>query len=40
MLIENDKRGVALQLLYSDEKFSVPKNLYIIGMILFSGATS
>lgn len=33
MLIENDKRGVALQLLYSDEKFSVPKNLYIIGMI-------
>ena len=33
MLIENDKRGVALQLLYSDEKFSVPKNLYIIGMM-------
>lgn len=24
MLIENDKRGVELQLLYSDEKFSVP----------------
>ena len=33
MLIENDKRGVALQLLYSDEKFSVPKNVYIIGMM-------
>lgn len=31
MLIENDKRGVELQLLYSDEKFSVPKNIYIIG---------
>lgn len=28
MLIENDKRGVSLQLLYSDEKFSVPK-IYI-----------
>ncbi len=33
MLIENDKRGVELQLLYSDEKFSIPKNLYIIGMM-------
>ncbi|ETA80438.1 ATPase AAA [Youngiibacter fragilis 232.1] len=33
MLIENDKRGNALQLLYSDEKFSVPKNVYIIGMM-------
>lgn len=33
MLIENDKRGVSLQLLYSDEKFSVPKNVYIIGMM-------
>ncbi|MEI6132404.1 MAG: AAA family ATPase [Bacillota bacterium] len=33
MLIENDKRGNALQLLYSDEKFSVPKNLFIIGMM-------
>ncbi|SFN97133.1 AAA family ATPase [Proteiniclasticum ruminis] len=33
MLIENDKRGNALQLLYSDEKFSVPKNLHIIGMM-------
>lgn len=33
MLIENDKRGNALQLLYSDEKFFVPKNVYIIGMM-------
>lgn len=33
MLIENDKRGVSLQLLYSDEMFSVPKNIYIIGMM-------
>jgi len=33
MLIENDKRGVSLQLLYSDEKFSVPENVYIIGMM-------
>ena len=33
MLIENDKRGTSLQLLYSDEKFSVPKNVYIIGMM-------
>ncbi len=33
MLIENDKRGVQLQLLYSDEKFSVPENVYIIGMM-------
>ena len=33
MLIENDKRGLSLQLLYSDEMFSVPKNVYIIGMM-------
>lgn len=33
MLIENDKRGIELQLLYSDEKFSVPRNVYIIGMM-------
>lgn len=33
MLIENDKRGVPLQLLYADEKFSVPKNVYLIGMM-------
>ncbi len=33
MLIESDKRGATLQLLYSDEQFSVPKNIYIIGMM-------
>ena len=35
MLIENDKRGShnKLQLLYSDELFYVPENLYIIGMM-------
>ena len=33
MLIENDKRGVGLRLLYSDEKFSIPSNVYIIGMM-------
>lgn len=33
MLIEKDKRGNSLQLLYSDEKFFVPKNVYIIGMM-------
>jgi len=33
MLIESDKRGNELQLLYSDEKFSVPKNVYILGMM-------
>lgn len=33
MLLESDKRGVALQLLYADEKFSIPENLYIIGMM-------
>lgn len=33
MLIENDKRGAELQLLYSDEMFSVPRNVYIIGMM-------
>lgn len=33
MLIENDKRGTELQLLYSDEKFAVPANVYIIGMM-------
>lgn len=33
MLIETDKRGIELQLLYSDEKFSVPANVYIIGMM-------
>lgn len=33
MLIESDKRGNSLQLLYSDEKFYVPANVYIIGMM-------
>lgn len=33
MLIEMDKRGRDLQLLYSDEQFSIPENLYIIGMM-------
>lgn len=31
MLIERDKRGNAIQLLYSNEKFSIPSNVYIIG---------
>ena len=33
MLIESDKRGNSLQLLYSDEKFNVPANVHIIGMM-------
>jgi 5-methylcytosine-specific restriction protein B len=33
MLIENDKRGLELQLLYRNEMFSIPKNVYIIGMM-------
>ena len=35
MLIECDKRGSRnkIQLLYSDEMFSVPDNVYIIGMM-------
>lgn len=33
MLLENYKRGASLQLVYSDEKFSIPDNLYIIGMM-------
>lgn len=33
MLIEPDKRGSSLQLLYANEQFSVPSNLYIIGMM-------
>ena len=31
MLIENDKRDVELPLLYSDEKFAIPGNVYLIG---------
>lgn len=33
MLIEADKRDIGLRLLYNDEEFSVPKNLYVIGMM-------
>lgn len=33
MLIEDDKRGLELQLLYSGEEFSIPRNLYIIGIM-------
>lgn len=33
MLIENDKRGEKMTLAYSRKSFSVPENLYIIGMM-------
>ena len=33
MLIEEDKRGTSLQLLYSEESFAIPENVYIIGMM-------
>ncbi|MPL90318.1 hypothetical protein SDC9_36366 [bioreactor metagenome] len=33
MLIEADKRGQEVEILYSDTPFSVPENLYIIGMM-------
>ena len=33
MLIESDKRDIEMRLLYSDEQFSVPHNVYIIGMM-------
>ena len=33
MLIETDKREESLKLLYTKEDFSVPKNVYIIGMM-------
>lgn len=33
MLIEADKRGIELRLLYKNEKFSVPPNVHIIGML-------
>lgn len=33
MLIEGDKRGVELELSYSEETFSVPNNVYLIGMM-------
>ncbi|WEG11153.1 hypothetical protein PU629_13345 [Pullulanibacillus sp. KACC 23026] len=33
MLIESDKRGIELRLMYENEQFSVPENVYIIGMM-------
>ena len=33
MLIEKDKRGQSLKLLYADETFSVPSNIRILGMM-------
>jgi GTPase subunit of restriction endonuclease len=33
MLIENDKRGEELRLLYSNEQFFVPANIHIIGLM-------
>lgn len=33
MLIESDKRGHSLRLLYKNETFSVPPNVYLIGMM-------
>lgn len=33
MLIEDDKRGEKMRLLYSNELFFVPKNVYIIGLM-------
>lgn len=33
MLIENDKRGKEVRLIYADEQFSVPVNVHIIGMM-------
>lgn len=33
VLLEKDKRGMPIQLLYANEKFTVPSNVYIIGMM-------
>lgn len=33
MLIEGDKRGETIKLAYRDEEFSVPKNVYLLGMM-------
>lgn len=33
MLLEKDKHGIPITLLYRDEQFSIPKNVYIIGMM-------
>lgn len=31
MLVEKDKRGQNIRLFYSNELFSVPRNIFIIG---------
>ena len=33
VLLEGDKRGMSVRLLYRDEDFNVPSNVYIIGMM-------
>lgn len=33
MLLEKDKRDIKLQLLYANEQFSIPSNVYVIGMM-------
>ena len=33
MLLEADKRGASLKLLYSDEQFCIPPNVYLLGMM-------
>lgn len=33
MLVEGDKRGEKIKLAYRDEEFSVPKNVYLLGMM-------
>lgn len=33
LLLEKDKRGTGVQLLYSKETFTIPSNIYIIGMM-------
>ena len=33
MLIEGDKRGEKIKLAYKDEEFSVPENVYLLGMM-------
>lgn len=33
MLIERDKRGEKIKLAYKDEEFSVPENVYLLGMM-------
>lgn len=33
MLIENDKRGLEIQLSYGEEQFSIPSNVFVIGMM-------